>query len=869
MVFTSMRPLFQMGVTRCCGACRSLACLALCAGCCHHRRTRGALLATEDEVHQHGSVGAVWFRYKSRLHQMWRSWLLVAVVCGIACSLAMALAANARRAESALTRAFAVQHGADAVVDADASAIGSANVSSYLAAVDAMPEVSGSAHLGGVFLEEVTDGKIADALNTGSASAKLLDQAAIDTIGRFRLLQGRYPATGRADEVLANPELLQLTGWKVGDAVSTLRIFRVADMNADTGEADPTKGDPTGPLRIVGVARRPEEFLDASDRQPQLYLYPAFGIAHPDAALYTNDFVTLKGGQDAAPAFRAKVQSLASTYENNAFYFVSMGEGIAKAQEALRPQVVAWFLLAAVSFVAALVLVAQSIGRKLFADNRDYAHLHGLGMTRGDLTATAVIQSATIATASVVIAVALALVSSRLTPLGSMHDVDPDRGWRADWWVLAGGGLVTLLSLIGASWWSARRVASRATSTAPSQEQRVHERPSRVVGFLAGAGLPPTLVVGSGFALHAGRDRAAARVRGVIASAIFAVGVLMLAVAFTGNLHHLVTTPRLYGWNWDVGIINAYGSIPDDAITQMEQRPEVSEISAITYGTVTIDGHSVPAVGVDQVRGTVFPTLNSGRPPLSDNDIVLGRLTLNDLHRSVGDFVNVHTATGDHRLFIVGVATFPELGPNRFSGTALGRGAAMTVNVLPTINDQFGGRYNGTLIRLNPHLDRQTTVAALRAFVRPLGCDAGCFVTDLRPSQLQGYSDLGNIWLPFVIVLGLLFAISLAHGILWSAAVRTRDLRILTALGFDRVQIAVTLAWQALTIATIALALGTAVGLVSSNAGWRLFTERFGIDPGTWGSARELGIIWATVLVCSVLVGLCAVPAASRVRELR
>jgi ABC-type antimicrobial peptide transport system permease subunit len=118
-------------------------------------------------------------------------------------------------------------------------------------------------------------------------------------------------------------------------------------------------------------------------------------------------------------------------------------------------------------------------------------------------------------------------------------------------------------------------------------------------------------------------------------------------------------------------------------------------------------------------------------------------------------------------------------------------------------------------------------------------------------------------------VLGLLFAISLAHGILWSAGIRNRDLRILTALGFGRWQIAATIAWQALTIAIISLAAGTALGEISSNAGWHLFTDRFGIDPGTWSSALQLLTIWATVLVGAVVAGLCAMPAATRMRQLR
>jgi FtsX-like permease family len=769
-----------------------------------------------------------------------------------------------------MNRAFAAQNGSDVVVNADNSAIGDANAASYLAAIDAMPEVRDSARLGGVFLEEITaDGKVSDALNTGSASAKLLDQTAIDDVGKFRLLHGRLPVEGRADEVVVNPTLLAATGWKVGDTIPKLRLYHWTDLD-ENGEPDPTKGSEIAPLHIVGEVIRPEEFLDdASSRQPQIYLYPAFGAAYPDSAFYTNDYIRLVGGREATVAFRAKVQALAATYENNQFYFVSVADGLDRAQQALRPQIVAWLLLAAVSFGAAILIVAQTIGRRLFADNRDLGNLHALGMTRREVTLSGILQAVTIALATVVIAVILGLLSSRFTPLGAMHDVEPHIGLRADTVVLLGGGLVMMLVLAALTWIPAHATATAATSATDAEQRQLHSRPSRVIAALTRTGAPPTMVVGSGFALQGGRDRASVRVRGIFATAALAVAVLVTAVAFSGDLHHLVGTPRLYGWDWDVGIVNSFGSIPDDAITAAKSRAEVGDIAGFTMGSATIDGHVVATVGIDQLRGTVFPTLDRGHRPLSDGEIVLGELTLSDLHKSVGDSVDVETSAGKHTLTIVGVATFPELGPNHLSGTALGRGAAVTVNVLPAISDYAAGRYSGMFIRLDQHHDNPAAVAALQAFVIPLGCTTGCFVTDLRPAQLKGYSDLGNIWLPFVVVLGLLFLISLAYGILWATAVRNRDLRILTALGFGRWQIAATITWQALTIAVIALVGGTALGLIAANAAWHVFTDRLGIRPSTWSSPLELGIVWAAVLVGAVLVGLCAVPGATRTRPLQ
>ena len=713
-------------------------------------------------------MGAVGFRYWVHGRRSWTIWLRLAAVCGVACALPLGVAANARRAQSALERAFASQRGADVVVTAD---------------VD------------------------------------------------------------------------------------------------DNGEPVASKGTPIGALHIVGEVRRPEEFLDdASDRSPQIYLPPAFGVAFPEASYYSNDFIRLVGGRAATASFRAKVQALAATYGDDQANFVAIQDALDRAGQALRPQIVAWLLLAAVSFVAALAIVGQTIRRRMFAENRDLADLHSLGMTRRDLTLLGVLQAATIAFAALCAAVALAVASSLFTPIGSTHGTDPDRGLRVDPAVMIGGAMVMLLALVLLSFAPARRAAwTAAPASGPNPRSpsgwprrpvdRINGRRSRAVSALARAGCPPTLVVGSGFALQPSRDVSAARLRGVFSTVVLAIGVLVVAVAFSADLDHLVKTPREYGWNWDVGITANFGSVPDDTVARIAARPEVAAAAGFTEGSVSVDGTDVPAIGIEQLRGTVFPTMDTGRPVQSASDIVLGSLTLGALHKSVGDSVAVTTPAGTRSLTIVGTATFPGIGANRFAATGLGSGAVVPVDVLPSPADESHGRFGGMFITLDPTLDRTAAIASLHQYVLPFGCGAGCFVTDLRPLQLKGYSDLGNIWAPFVVVLGLLFAISLAHGILWSAGLRNRDLRVLAALGFSRWQLAATIAWQAITIALVSVVVGLGAGLLASNAGWHVFTDRFGIDPGTSTSARQLAIIAAAVVAGAAVVGLGAVPGVIRTRD--
>src|SRR5205814_2321375 len=110
-----------------------------------------------------------------------------------------------------------------------------------------------------------------------------------------------------------------------------------------------------------------------------------------------------------------------------------------------------------------------------------------------------------------------------------------------------------------------------------------------VVGLLSRAGLPPTVVTGARFALQPGNGRTATPVRSVLASIALAATVVVVAMSFSADLDHLVHTPRLYGWDWDVGVANTFGSIPDEAVDALRQRPEVAAIAGFTQGALRID----------------------------------------------------------------------------------------------------------------------------------------------------------------------------------------------------------------------------------------------------------------------------------------
>jgi ABC-type lipoprotein release transport system permease subunit len=807
-------------------------------------------------------VTSTLFRYRVRLRRNWRSWLLLAFLSAIALGFGVGAAADARRADSALRRALESGRAADVIVDADETALGHDDARELLEAARELPGVEAAADLGAVnFALVEPDGSLTD-LTAGSALGKIYDPDELETVSRFRFYDGRAPRPEHAEEVLANPEFLEMTDSRVGDQITSLRLFRIEDFN-ESLEPDPAKGTDMV-FTIVGSVRRPEELLsEGSERLPQLYLTPAFGEKYPKATYYRNLQVRLTDGAAGIPAFADAFTALASGDERNQLTFVRrVDEGYEAIQGSVEPQVTAVWLFAAVMFIAGLLLAGQAIARQQFAHNRDLPDLRALGMNPRELRRLVFFHGATVAAATTVLCAILAALSSIVTPVGSTHAYEPDTGLRLEGATLTIGALLTLIPLAIVAYANAHRL----TATARRGEAAAirAERPSRVVLTLARAGLPPTVVTGSRFALQPGSGRTATPVRSVLTSIALAVAVLVIAMSFSSYVDRLVHDKHEYGWDWDIGISNAFGSIPDEFVDALREFPDVVAVSGYTQGQLQISGDEVAAVGIDLLDGTVFPTLTEGRLPQSDDEIVLGRLTLRDLDASVGDEIEVEAPGGPRTMTIVGVATFPAIGARNFTTTSLGRGAATVASVLPAPKDDFAGTYSGLFIRVDES-DRTASISEIQEFAADVDCKEGCFVTDARPQQLDGYAKLGDLWVPFAAALGLLLTVSLAHGIASTARARRHDMAILSALGLKRGQTSRIVVWQAVTMVVIALAVAVPFGIVVANVGWRIFTDHFGIRPPIDLPVSQLVLLALVALIGAIGVALLFVP---RVRRL-
>jgi predicted lysophospholipase L1 biosynthesis ABC-type transport system permease subunit len=71
----------------------------------------------------------------------------------------------------------------------------------------------------------------------------------------------------------------------------------------------------------------------------------------------------------------------------------------------------------------------------------------------------------------------------------------------------------------------------------------------------------------------------------------------------------------------------------------------------------------------------------------------------------------------------------------------------------------------------------------------------------------------------------------MGHTLLTSIRRRRRDLAVLKTLGFERGQLSRVVAWQATTIALIAVAIGIPLGIAGARWAWTIFADELGIVP--------------------------------------
>jgi putative ABC transport system permease protein len=287
-------------------------------------------------------------------------------------------------------------------------------------------------------------------------------------------------------------------------------------------------------------------------------------------------------------------------------------------------------------------------------------------------------------------------------------------------------------------------------------------------------------------------------------------------------------------------------------VARLADNPAVIEAAAYadaTDFTLSIDGLPSLLVAADPVIGHPAPVITSGREPVDDQEIALGRSTARKIHKGIGDTVTVSDDGGNQLSLELRVVGITIISDPVTSPSAAGDGAFVRLAVLSEL--QYAEIPQSIVVRLDPSVDRAAAIESVRE-------DFPGSIRGVVPqADTQNLARLRTVpWL-IVTLVSLLAAATLVHSLFTLLSRRRGDLAVLAALGLRRGQRREI----GVVTATLLVATGTVIGVpggvLLGRWFWQLVATRISIaaEPRTawWalgtGPALALGIAIVVALV--------------------
>jgi hypothetical protein len=749
--------------------------------------------------------------------------LTVALIGGLLGMVALGALAGARRTESAYGRYLASVNASDVFADIPGPYLAGA------AKIAGLPAVRDSAAWVGLAANPVIRGKVDDSFLdnnlVGSYNGDYFRQ------DRMTVVSGRLPRLDSASGIALN----QLMARKFGVGVSG-KVTWQFDRLLPSGRVS-AAGRST--FVVTGIVDVPPVLTDQYDDAATAVLPPAATARylHGEFAFVWIG-LRLTAGTARIPALQSEIAGLEPRLERT-LHVPGVVVGIRRmdtvhneVQQAIRPQAVALAVFGGLAALAMLVLVGQGLAQLLSRSAAQTSVLRAVGITRAQAALAAGLDGVMAVAASTVLAVGGAYAVSPLAPVGPVHRFDPARGFDADPLVLAGGGAVlavVLLALLAVLAWRAVRPAGRRPST----------RPSAIAAAAASAGLPVPAVIAIRYALERGSGHRPTAVRAVFVGSVAAVTAVVMAAVFGASLDGLVSHPALYGWNWDllVETEGGYGSWQAAVMDRLvDGQPGVTGWSQFGFTQVLIDGHEIPAMGLQPESGSVGPPVTSGHPLTGPGQIELGTATMHQLGKHVGDKVKVGSGRTARELTIAGTVTLPSFGLILADHVSLGGGAMLPERTLLSIGTAaLPANLSAVAIDLAPGSSAEARQLISRIIsANPDGTPGGTYpLSPQRGAAILNTAQMGSQ--PFTLALALAAAAVLALALMVLASVRQRrrQLAVLKTLGLGRRQLRAIVAWQVSTILVIAVLAGLPAGVTAGRWVWTGFASSVGFVPVT------------------------------------
>jgi hypothetical protein len=648
--------------------------------------------------------------------------------------------------------------------------------------------------------------------------AAQLDRSFGTDVDRARLVTGRLASLHSVDEIDIGEGMASLLHVGVGDHL-TFRSFSPEDVS--TPSTTFALHGPTVTLRVVGIVRRPLDLGGRGAAGGVVVTTPAFFAKYKDQiGTFAGTILRVELTHGAADADRVADEARRIFGSSPQFGITSLAVEGAGARNAIDVTTVGLSLAAVVAALTAVVAIALALSREISLGDTDQLTLSALGLRWRHR----VVAAAAVGLGPALVGAALAMVGATLAspifPIGVAAQAEPDPGLRFDALaVLAGGFLVALLVVLislGAGARTAGFTRARARRARPGFAARLTEQ----------AGAPPPTAVGVRFALDPGRQRRPLPIRSSLVGATFGVLVVVAVLVVSAGLQRLVTTPARYGWIWDfVGYdakaSTAGGGDCDPLHTALARRTQFSAVASVCEGDIQVGGHPTTGRGYAALRGVLHPEIVKGRAPATSTEVALASDTLAAAHRRVGDRVRVEGTSGSGVFRIVGKTVLAAMS----DPAPLADGAAFTRAGLARVGADGGWNI---VVRLAPGADRAAIAREFR-HAAVFGGEIGP-VLPAEIDRVRQIRDLPALLAVFVAVVALT-AVGLA--LVASLRRRGRDLAVLKTLGFSRRQLRAAVAWQASTVAAVALVVGIPMGALVGTYFWRRVADELGVasDP--------------------------------------
>jgi hypothetical protein len=660
-------------------------------------------------------------------------------------------------------------------------------------------------------------------------------------VPRPMLLEGRYPTA--PDEVAAGWGDTDAPRPAVGDTID-IQMMRQSVMDRS--------GIPVRSkmlhyrARVTGRVLLPGELTgDAAT----VWTSPAFVAAHQGEAWWCDGAAfQLKGGATDGPSFLARVYAI----EPGAVALDTSGEAIYVSRTTHLDAIILR-LLAALAAIGGIIVLGQSLVRRTSLGAIETPILRALGMRKRDIVWAAALPALVVAAGGALLAVLGAIAASAKFPTGIPGLIEPDPGMHVDVLAVGVGVAVIVVTTMLCVLLPARRLASARGGVGGTVEYQRGDRRSTIASGVARLPLPASARAGTRLALEPGHGRTATPVRSTIVGLSLAVATMVAAFGFAASMDHFAATPRLWGLDFDFGAGQPFvgPAFQDKAVPVIRADPGVQNLAAGNFQQYLSlrgpSGRSQEATwALETMKGKqVTTTMLEGRWPRAANEIALGRETLGRLGVRVGASVTATVAGTTRVLKVVGVPVFPDFG----FGPGLGQGAAMTMDGLRVFYPQV--TQNLVIGDFAPGTDANAVVERLNRTVLD-GLDAGTNVRISAGTTVQGTQRSRALPLQLSVLFALAAFATLVHVLLTSVRRRRRDLAILQTLGFRRRQVAATIAWQALTLASIALLIGVPLGVLGGRLGWAAFAYRLGVvsEPVT----SPLAIVVVPITLAAALI---------------